>query len=718
VITLERLKMRNFLSHENTELEFPPGVTVILGRNGAGKTAIMDAVIHALLGFDERIRGRTADDLIRRGSNSMEIELTFKVDGNEFTVRRRRERGGRAESTLVRTNMGVLARTSIDVNREILNLLNADKETLRHAIFIRQGEITRLIEEDPAERKRLIGKMIGLEKLEKAWQNMNDVLKFLRDREDGIERELGKKEGELGRLMQQLKDQTEEVERLEAEVEEKEQEFNKLQQEFEQIRKVKDALEEKERALEGIMNSFQEFILSVKQVLSTWQRLSEVWLKLREVLPEPTRQAYLDKVREIDGKYNEIEKQIAEYQNRRADLKGQIGYLEQSLGFLGESEECPVCKTRLSPEQKNKVMHDLLQSINSSKSTLQQVENSLRKLETQKKELERVKESLQQAQPYLEQAEKLLKELEKLKEKVKETSNKLLGVLTEFSSGSEEELQKLREIEGLLKSLGSDIEHLREKPEYNLSRVEEELSRLEDTIKEVIEYSRKRYGDVKNKYESTSKELSKLEGELKEKKKQLSTLKEKLERVESDRKSLEGEKRRLEEEKKKIEDMLSKLEVIREAFSKDGVQKMLRQRFAPYVSELSTRYVERFNLDITGILVDEDFNVVALRGGDSVPISLLSGGEKVAVAIALRLAIAGALAEGVSTVMMDEPTAFLDEERRKLLIDVFRSFFRERAPVQQMIIITHERELEEVADTLYLVENVNGVSMVKEQTSS
>lgn len=52
--------------------------------------------------------------------------------------------------------------------------------------------------------------------------------------------------------------------------------------------------------------------------------------------------------------------------------------------------------------------------------------------------------------------------------------------------------------------------------------------------------------------------------------------------------------------------------------------------------------------------------------------------------------------------------------RRTLLIEVFKSFFRGRAAVQQMIIITHERELEEAADTLYLVENVNGVSRVKE----
>ncbi|MEM2428494.1 MAG: AAA family ATPase, partial [Candidatus Bathyarchaeia archaeon] len=67
MIVLKRLKLKNFLSHENTELDFPLGVTAIVGPNGAGKTAIMDAVIHAFLGFekDVKTRGENVDDLIR-----------------------------------------------------------------------------------------------------------------------------------------------------------------------------------------------------------------------------------------------------------------------------------------------------------------------------------------------------------------------------------------------------------------------------------------------------------------------------------------------------------------------------------------------------------------------------------------------------------------------------------------------------------------------------
>jgi len=61
---------------------------------------------------------------------------------------------------------------------------------------------------------------------------------------------------------------------------------------------------------------------------------------------------------------------------------------------------------------------------------------------------------------------------------------------------------------------------------------------------------------------------------------------------------------------------------------------------------------------------------------------------------------------------MDEPTTHLDEERRRELVEIMKSFFREGATIPQMIIITHHRELEDVADTVYRVEKVNGVSKV------
>jgi len=51
---IERVKLVNFLSHENTEIVLEGGLTVFIGRNGAGKSSVIDAVTYALYGRPPR----------------------------------------------------------------------------------------------------------------------------------------------------------------------------------------------------------------------------------------------------------------------------------------------------------------------------------------------------------------------------------------------------------------------------------------------------------------------------------------------------------------------------------------------------------------------------------------------------------------------------------------------------------------------------------------
>jgi len=74
-LIIKKLLITNFLSHENTEIEIPEGVTVILGRNGAGKTSILDAITSSL--FRETNRGERLEDLIRKGTSYS--KLIFRI---------------------------------------------------------------------------------------------------------------------------------------------------------------------------------------------------------------------------------------------------------------------------------------------------------------------------------------------------------------------------------------------------------------------------------------------------------------------------------------------------------------------------------------------------------------------------------------------------------------------------------------------------------------
>ena len=89
---------------------------------------------------------------------------------------------------------------------------------------------------------------------------------------------------------------------------------------------------------------------------------------------------------------------------------------------------------------------------------------------------------------------------------------------------------------------------------------------------------------------------------------------------------------------------------------------------------------------------------------------MVSGGEKIAIALALRLGITQAMSKGnIETILLDEPTIHLDTVRKQNLINVLRSM----SVIPQMLIVTHDDELENAADTLIRVEKEDGISTVK-----
>ncbi|MDY6779309.1 MAG: AAA family ATPase, partial [Halobacteria archaeon] len=51
-MNFESLYLRNFRCYDEAELEFDEGVTVIQGRNGSGKTSLLEACFVALYGSD------------------------------------------------------------------------------------------------------------------------------------------------------------------------------------------------------------------------------------------------------------------------------------------------------------------------------------------------------------------------------------------------------------------------------------------------------------------------------------------------------------------------------------------------------------------------------------------------------------------------------------------------------------------------------------------
>src|SRR6478735_6760269 len=89
---LRFLSVRNLAVIDRLDLEFEPGLTVLTGETGAGKSILVGAV--GLL-----IGGRASADLVRTGEEAAAVEAIFDMpDGREVILRREISAQGRSRA--------------------------------------------------------------------------------------------------------------------------------------------------------------------------------------------------------------------------------------------------------------------------------------------------------------------------------------------------------------------------------------------------------------------------------------------------------------------------------------------------------------------------------------------------------------------------------------------------------------------------------------------
>ncbi|KAF5048105.1 hypothetical protein DSECCO2_453530 [anaerobic digester metagenome] len=134
-------------------------------------------------------------------------------------------------------------------------------------------------------------------------------------------------------------------------------------------------------------------------------------------------------------------------------------------------------------------------------------------------------------------------------------------------------------------------------------------------------------------------------------------------------------------------------------------------------NEFNDNFQKWFNMLIdddtkTAKLNDKDFSPIVQQDKFEQDMNYLSGGEKTSVALAYRLALNNVV-KNVSTGMksnlliLDEPTDGFSKEQLYKIREILNEL---NCP--QIILVSHERELESFADNLFSIEKVGGISQV------
>ena len=82
---LRKLQLRNFRNYEELELDFEPGVNLIVGDNAQGKTNLLESI--GYLGSGRSFRAMKTGEMIRFGADFADLEGNVFAEGREQTLR-------------------------------------------------------------------------------------------------------------------------------------------------------------------------------------------------------------------------------------------------------------------------------------------------------------------------------------------------------------------------------------------------------------------------------------------------------------------------------------------------------------------------------------------------------------------------------------------------------------------------------------------------------
>lgn len=160
---LQCLELANFNTYDKLSLGFDPGLTLVVGLNGAGKSSVIEGIVWTLHGIT--VRGEPPERAQRGATHGA---LTFAVDGREVKVARRRTKG-RTDLKLEVDGEDVSGQTATETQMKIDRLVREPQQFIAARIFAKEF-LQRFAAATDKERKALLEGVLGLGRFDTALQ--------------------------------------------------------------------------------------------------------------------------------------------------------------------------------------------------------------------------------------------------------------------------------------------------------------------------------------------------------------------------------------------------------------------------------------------------------------------------------------------------------------------------------------------------------------------
>jgi len=163
--------------------------------------------------------------------------------------------------------------------------------------------------------------------------------------------------------------------------------------------------------------------------------------------------------------------------------------------------------------------------------------------------------------------------------------------------------------------------------------------------------------------------------------------------AESRKTSLTQQKAGLEKEQAKrqgVSHVRNLFERAREKLHRDVLPKLVMQKMLFGLNSLLDQYLSVFDTNFTAYINEEFDFICSFATKSDVPSRALSGGQKVALALAFKFAVSDLTATSVPFLVLDEPTVWLDEINKPRLAEVLTKAKEVTEKGVFVLVATHE----------------------------
>ena len=697
---LKTLTLKNYRKFKNVIIEFPDGVTGVLGLNGVGKSTIFEALAWVLYGS---VAARTSTDQIKREGSltteSCRVELDFIFEDDNYRIIREMK-GKNLIASATATINGKIAATGAEVvSKYIQKKLGMDFKSFFTSIYAKQKELNTLSSMNASERRPLILKMLGIDSLDEVIKEIKSDKRNKVSIIDKLNQDLVDEEGkekieiynenikdfEKQKRVNELliKKQKEKLKNLNKEKDEIEKTVKKLKEDFENINKKKEEIVEKKALFENRNKLIDEIkilnekiekrkksILQQKNKLDNFSKIDENIKSLEKRLNEISKK--------IEEYIKKIEKQNTLIIKNKEDICG-LDLKKEKIEKIGPEAKCPTCERVLASQYKN-----LISKFENEKSEKkQQIINfeKERNLTVESKEkINREEQALQKKKNYFNNQ---LREKEKIETTIKNILNEINQEKIDLKN-KQEKLMKLKQIK------------------FDIKEYESIISKT---------------NNLYEKYQETLTILDK-------KKDEFNLLNIDIERKESDKKLID---QKIDNLREKISDLKKYKEKIKNekivvyhlgllSDIMSDFRTHLISRIRPTLSSYASDFFERLtDSKYNELELDKDYNLMIYDEGNPYSVERFSGGEEDLANLCLRLAISEVITEragGVfNFIILDEIFGSQDIIRRN---NIMKALSGLSSKFRQIFLITHIEDVkDDMENTILVNEKEDGISIVK-----